>query len=183
MGLFCRWRWPSGSHLSTTWAWLSTGIVFVFVAAYVFVFVSAAASLFLFVSVLLTQWVSSNDNIGMVFNRQLWAKIVACSNQFCQVAISLLSFHIAQQKEFMQVWYMQIKQLIHPNQSFFSQYDDYNWDWSLQHVSLHCLKQKLQVCNPNHCVSSVGLVLSFEAKSAIDFTIQTLTFQRLNSTR
>jgi len=27
----------------------------------------------------------------------------------------------------------------------FCQYDDYNWDWSLQHVSLHCLAQKLQV--------------------------------------
>jgi len=27
----------------------------------------------------------------------------------------------------------------------FCQYDDYNWDWSLQHVSLNCLKDKLQV--------------------------------------
>jgi len=55
-----------------------------------------------------TQWVSSKHNMGMAFNRELWAKIAACSNQFCQ-------------------------------------YDDYNWDWSLQYVSLHCLKQKLQV--------------------------------------
>lgn len=27
----------------------------------------------------------------------------------------------------------------------FCSYDDYNWDWSLQHVSQHCLKQKLHV--------------------------------------
>jgi len=27
----------------------------------------------------------------------------------------------------------------------FLKYDDYNWDWSLQHVSLNCLKEKLQV--------------------------------------
>ena len=25
------------------------------------------------------------------------------------------------------------------------QFDDYNWDWSLQHISHHCLKEKLQV--------------------------------------
>ena len=25
------------------------------------------------------------------------------------------------------------------------QYDDYNWDWSLQYISLNCLKEKLQV--------------------------------------
>ena len=25
------------------------------------------------------------------------------------------------------------------------QYDDYNWDWSLQHVSLNCMKEKMQV--------------------------------------
>lgn len=27
----------------------------------------------------------------------------------------------------------------------FCQYDDYNWDWSLLHVSLNCMKEKLQV--------------------------------------
>ncbi|CAH0561827.1 unnamed protein product [Brassicogethes aeneus] len=27
--------------------------------------------------------------------------------------------------------------------SFFCKYDDYNWDWSLQHISQNCLKQKL----------------------------------------
>jgi len=27
----------------------------------------------------------------------------------------------------------------------FCQFDDYNWDWSLQHISHHCLKEKLQV--------------------------------------
>ena len=25
------------------------------------------------------------------------------------------------------------------------QFDDYNWDWSLQQISQHCLKEKLQV--------------------------------------
>jgi len=29
--------------------------------------------------------------------------------------------------------------------SQFCQYDDYNWDWSLQHVSLSCMKEKLKV--------------------------------------
>lgn len=27
----------------------------------------------------------------------------------------------------------------------FCEYDDYNWDWSLQHVSQQCLKEKLHV--------------------------------------
>jgi len=27
----------------------------------------------------------------------------------------------------------------------FCKYDDYNWDWSLQHISLNCIKEKLQV--------------------------------------
>jgi len=27
----------------------------------------------------------------------------------------------------------------------FCKFDDYNWDWSLQHISHHCLKQKFQV--------------------------------------
>jgi len=27
----------------------------------------------------------------------------------------------------------------------FCKYDDYNWDWSLQHVSLNCMQEKLQV--------------------------------------
>ncbi|XP_066258972.1 alpha-1,6-mannosyl-glycoprotein 2-beta-N-acetylglucosaminyltransferase isoform X2 [Euwallacea similis] len=27
--------------------------------------------------------------------------------------------------------------------SYFCKYDDYNWDWSLQHISQNCLKQKL----------------------------------------
>merc|ERR1712241_685268 len=27
----------------------------------------------------------------------------------------------------------------------FCQFDDYNWDWSLQQISQHCLKEKLQV--------------------------------------
>lgn len=28
--------------------------------------------------------------------------------------------------------------------SYFCNYDDYNWDWSLQHVSQQCLKDKLK---------------------------------------
>ena len=28
---------------------------------------------------------------------------------------------------------------------FTIQFDDYNWDWSLQHISHHCLQDKLQV--------------------------------------
>ena len=31
----------------------------------------------------------------------------------------------------------------------FCQYDDYNWDWSLLHISLNCLKQKLKVMVPH----------------------------------
>lgn len=27
--------------------------------------------------------------------------------------------------------------------AYFCKYDDYNWDWSLQHISQNCLKQKL----------------------------------------
>lgn len=27
--------------------------------------------------------------------------------------------------------------------NFFCTYDDYNWDWSLQHVSQQCLRNKL----------------------------------------
>ena len=37
------------------------------------------------------------------------------------------------------------------------QFDDYNWDWSLQHISHHCLHNKLQVtrdkpCTVLHCI-------------------------------
>ena len=27
----------------------------------------------------------------------------------------------------------------------FCKYDDYNWDWSLQHVSLNCIQEELKV--------------------------------------
>ncbi|XP_071054481.1 alpha-1,6-mannosyl-glycoprotein 2-beta-N-acetylglucosaminyltransferase isoform X2 [Onthophagus taurus] len=33
--------------------------------------------------------------------------------------------------------------LIRNCSEFFCKYDDYNWDWSLQHVSQYCLKQRL----------------------------------------
>lgn len=29
--------------------------------------------------------------------------------------------------------------------TYFCKYDDYNWDWSLQHVSQHCMHNKLHV--------------------------------------
>ena len=34
---------------------------------------------------------------------------------------------------------------IHLCSENFCQFDDYNWDWSLFHVSMTCLKQKLHV--------------------------------------
>jgi len=34
---------------------------------------------------------------------------------------------------------------IHACREYFCNYDDYNWDWSLQHLSKHCFKTKLEV--------------------------------------
>ena len=36
-------------------------------------------------------------------------------------------------------------QKIHSCATVFCQFDDYNWDWSLFHVSMTCLKAKLSV--------------------------------------
>jgi alpha-1,6-mannosyl-glycoprotein beta-1,2-N-acetylglucosaminyltransferase len=69
-----------------------------------------------------TQWISSKHNMGMAFTRAVWDRIAGCSAKFCQVLLLSLSLALT---------------LI--------QYDDYNWDWSLQHVSLNCLQDKLQV--------------------------------------
>ncbi|XP_075221975.1 alpha-1,6-mannosyl-glycoprotein 2-beta-N-acetylglucosaminyltransferase isoform X2 [Lycorma delicatula] len=53
-----------------------------------------------------TPWISSKHNMGMAFNRSVWAELRGCGRYFCT-------------------------------------YDDYNWDWSLQHVSQGCLPHKL----------------------------------------
>ena len=70
------------------------------------------------------EWVSSKHNMGMAFTRTEWNKIVGCSSSFCQVPLHTFRF-LYQCSRF--------------------QYDDYNWDWSLQHVSVNCMKEKLQV--------------------------------------
>ncbi|XP_055679498.1 alpha-1,6-mannosyl-glycoprotein 2-beta-N-acetylglucosaminyltransferase isoform X1 [Lutzomyia longipalpis] len=70
----------------------------------------------------------------------------------------------------------------------FCSYDDYNWDWSLQHVSQHCLKQRLHVmvvkgprvfhigecgvhhkknnCESNQVISKVQKVLHIATKAS-----------------
>ncbi|XP_052127085.1 alpha-1,6-mannosyl-glycoprotein 2-beta-N-acetylglucosaminyltransferase isoform X1 [Frankliniella occidentalis] len=53
-----------------------------------------------------TPWISSKHNMGMAFNRSVWADMRACAQYFCT-------------------------------------YDDYNWDWSLQHTSQNCLPHRL----------------------------------------
>ena len=71
-----------------------------------------------------TEWISSKHNMGMAFTRREWHKILSCSTKFCKV--------IKGGK--MILWW-----------PIFFQFDDYNWDWSLQHISHHCLQDKLQV--------------------------------------
>jgi alpha-1,6-mannosyl-glycoprotein beta-1,2-N-acetylglucosaminyltransferase len=56
----------------------------------------------------LTKWVSAKHNMGMAFNRDLWRKIHACRDLFCN-------------------------------------FDDYNWDWSLEHISNNCIVDGLKV--------------------------------------
>ena len=34
---------------------------------------------------------------------------------------------------------------IHGCREYFCNYDDYNWDWSLQHMSKQCFQKKLEV--------------------------------------
>ena len=70
-----------------------------------------------------TDWISGKHNMGMVLTKKDWLKILNCSNTFCKV----LRKHEKKSK---------LHEL---------QYDDYNWDWSLQQVSNKCLSRKLQV--------------------------------------
>ncbi|XP_028997023.1 alpha-1,6-mannosyl-glycoprotein 2-beta-N-acetylglucosaminyltransferase [Betta splendens] len=58
--------------------------------------------------VLTTSWMSSKHNIGMAISREVYYKLVGCSNDFCT-------------------------------------YDDYNWDWTLQHLSGKCISKPLKV--------------------------------------
>jgi len=79
----------------------------------------------------------------------------------------------------------------------FCEFDDYNWDWSLQHISHHCLKEKLQVvmskgprvfhigeCGVHHkksnCDSNAGLdkVKSIIESSKQHFFPESLQFVR-----
>lgn len=53
-------------------------------------------------------WITSQHNMGMVFNKTTWESIKNCAYYFCD-------------------------------------YDEYNYDFSLQNVNLKCLKSKLQV--------------------------------------
>lgn len=58
--------------------------------------------------VLTTGWMSTKHNIGMAISREVYYKLMGCSNEFCT-------------------------------------YDDYNWDWTLQHISGTCISKPLKV--------------------------------------
>lgn len=58
--------------------------------------------------VLTTSWMSTKHNLGMAFSRDVYYKLVGCSDDFCT-------------------------------------YDDYNWDWTLQHLSGTCISKPLKV--------------------------------------
>uniref|UniRef100_A0A3Q3K3B2 Uncharacterized protein n=1 Tax=Monopterus albus TaxID=43700 RepID=A0A3Q3K3B2_MONAL len=58
--------------------------------------------------VLTTGWLSTKHNIGMAMPREVYYKLMGCSNDFCT-------------------------------------YDDYNWDWTLQHLSGTCISKPLKV--------------------------------------
>ncbi|XP_041814056.1 alpha-1,6-mannosyl-glycoprotein 2-beta-N-acetylglucosaminyltransferase [Chelmon rostratus] len=58
--------------------------------------------------VLTTGWMSTKHNIGMGISREVYYKLMGCSNEFCT-------------------------------------YDDYNWDWTLQHLSGACISKPLKV--------------------------------------
>ena len=55
-------------------------------------------------------WITSENNMGMFFNKSTWNKIRNCSNFFCE-------------------------------------YDEYNYDFSLQNINRKCLKEKLVVAS------------------------------------
>ncbi|XP_038124941.1 alpha-1,6-mannosyl-glycoprotein 2-beta-N-acetylglucosaminyltransferase [Cyprinodon tularosa] len=58
--------------------------------------------------VLTSGWLSTKHNIGMAISREVYYKLMGCSNEFCT-------------------------------------YDDYNWDWTLQHLSGACISNPLKV--------------------------------------
>uniref|UniRef100_A0A1A7XH02 Uncharacterized protein n=2 Tax=Iconisemion striatum TaxID=60296 RepID=A0A1A7XH02_9TELE len=58
--------------------------------------------------VLSSGWLSTKHNIGMAISREVYYKLMGCSNDFCT-------------------------------------YDDYNWDWTLQHLSGTCISKPLKV--------------------------------------
>ncbi|XP_034017730.1 alpha-1,6-mannosyl-glycoprotein 2-beta-N-acetylglucosaminyltransferase [Thalassophryne amazonica] len=58
--------------------------------------------------VLTTGWMSTKHNIGMGISREVYYKLMGCTNEFCT-------------------------------------YDDYNWDWTLQHLSGACIPKPLKV--------------------------------------
>uniref|UniRef100_A0A1A8EY70 Uncharacterized protein n=2 Tax=Nothobranchius korthausae TaxID=1143690 RepID=A0A1A8EY70_9TELE len=53
-------------------------------------------------------WLSTKHNIGMAISREVYYKLMGCSNDFCT-------------------------------------YDDYNWDWTVQHLSGTCISKPLKV--------------------------------------
>ncbi|XP_077443452.1 alpha-1,6-mannosyl-glycoprotein 2-beta-N-acetylglucosaminyltransferase [Stigmatopora argus] len=55
-----------------------------------------------------TGWMSIKHSIGMAISREVYYKMMACSNDFCT-------------------------------------YDDYNWDWTMQHLSGNCISKPLKV--------------------------------------
>lgn len=58
--------------------------------------------------VMTTGWMSTKHNIGMAISKEVYYKLMGCSNEFCT-------------------------------------YDDYNWDWTLQHISGTCIPSPLKV--------------------------------------
>ncbi|XP_028295759.1 alpha-1,6-mannosyl-glycoprotein 2-beta-N-acetylglucosaminyltransferase [Gouania willdenowi] len=55
-----------------------------------------------------SSWMSTKHNLGLAVSRELYYKLMSCSNAFCT-------------------------------------YDDYNWDWTLQHLSGTCIPKVLKV--------------------------------------
>uniref|UniRef100_A0A147AP25 Alpha-1,6-mannosyl-glycoprotein 2-beta-N-acetylglucosaminyltransferase n=1 Tax=Fundulus heteroclitus TaxID=8078 RepID=A0A147AP25_FUNHE len=53
-------------------------------------------------------WMSTKHNMGMAISREVYYKLMGCSNDYCT-------------------------------------YDDYNWDWTLQHLSGTCVSKPLKV--------------------------------------
>lgn len=58
--------------------------------------------------VMTTGWMSTKHNVGMAISKEVYYKLMGCSNEFCT-------------------------------------YDDYNWDWTLQHISGTCIPSPLKV--------------------------------------